>query len=95
MHVRDLAATQLSQVHAKKKKVAEVGGQETWQRAVLGLAAAGHDKVGVRRVLERAANFIEEMHLAEVRNVDIEVVDLPHEEGLWDPDDGDADPEPS
>ena len=47
-------------------------------------------------MLERAANFIEEMHLAEVRNVDIEIVDLPHEEGLWDPSDDDADePEPT
>ena len=72
--------------------VAEVGGQDTWQRAVLGLAAAGRDEIGVRRVLERAAEFIEELHLAEVRNVDIEVVDLPHEEGLWDPED-DEDPE--
>jgi uncharacterized protein YlxP (DUF503 family) len=71
--------------------VAEVGGQDTWQRAVLGLAAAGYDRVGVRRVLERAADFIEELHLAEVRNVDIEVVDLPHEEGLWDPEDGGGD----
>jgi uncharacterized protein YlxP (DUF503 family) len=67
--------------------VAEVGGQDTWQRAVLGLTAAGSDAVTVRRVLERACEFIEDLHLAEVRNADIEVVDMPHEEGLWDPDD--------
>jgi hypothetical protein len=67
--------------------VAEVGGQDTWQRAVLGLAAAGLDEIGVRRVLDRAAAFIEELHLAEVRNVDVDVVDLPHQEGLWDPED--------
>jgi uncharacterized protein YlxP (DUF503 family) len=72
--------------------VSEVGGQDTWQRAVLGLAAAGSDAVSVRRVLDRAAAFIEELHLAEVRNVDVEVLDLPHAEGLWDPDDA-ADPE--
>jgi uncharacterized protein YlxP (DUF503 family) len=65
--------------------VAEVGGQDTWQRAVLGLSAAGSDRVGVRKSLERACAFIEELHLAEVRNVDVEVVDLPHDEGLWDP----------
>jgi uncharacterized protein YlxP (DUF503 family) len=67
--------------------VSEVGGQDTWQRAVLGLAAAGHDEIGVRRVLDQAATFIEALHLAEVRNVDIDVVDLPHQEGLWDPED--------
>jgi uncharacterized protein YlxP (DUF503 family) len=66
--------------------VAEVGGQDTWQRAVLGLTAAGSDAPTVRRVLERACEFIEELHLAEVRNTDIEVVHMPHEEGLWDPD---------
>jgi hypothetical protein len=67
--------------------VAEVGGQDTWQRAVIGLAAAGSDAVTVRRVLDRAAHFIEELHLAEVRNVDTEIMDLPHAEGLWDPED--------
>jgi hypothetical protein len=41
---------------------------------------------GVRRSLERAGDFIEGLHLAEVCAVDIEIVHLPHEEG-WDPDD--------
>jgi uncharacterized protein YlxP (DUF503 family) len=65
--------------------VAEVGGQDTWQRAVLGLTAAGSDAAVVRGLLERAHVFIEEMHLAEVRNADVEVLDLPHAEGMWDP----------
>lgn len=73
--------------------VAEVGGQDTWQRAVLGLAAAGSDAVTVRRALDRAAAFIEQLHLAEVRNVDTEVLELPHEEGLWDPENETSDPE--
>jgi len=64
--------------------VAEVGGQDTWQRAVLGLTAAGSDAGVVRGVLDRAEQFIEDLHLAEVRNVDIEIVDMPHQEGLWD-----------
>ena len=46
--------------------VAEVGGQDTWQRAVLGIAAAGSDRVSVRRVLEKAADFIEDLHLARI-----------------------------
>ena len=37
----------------------------------------------------RAHAFIEELHLAEVRNVDVEVLDLPHAEGLWDPEPSD------
>ena len=46
--------------------IAEVGGQETWQRAVLGLTAAGSSERVVRGELTRAIEFIEELHLAEV-----------------------------
>jgi uncharacterized protein YlxP (DUF503 family) len=63
--------------------VAEVGGQDTWQRAVLGLAAAGGDAVPIRTVLERALEFIENLHLAEVLSTDVELVELPHVEAGW------------
>jgi len=59
--------------------VAEVGGQDTWQRAVLGLATVGIDGARARLTLERAVEFIEGLHLAEVRRADVEVVQLPHE----------------
>ncbi len=59
--------------------VAEVGGQDTWQRVQLGLAAAGSDAASVRRVLEKALDFIEDLHLAEVLASDIEILPLPHE----------------
>lgn len=67
--------------------VAEVGGQDTWQHAVLGLCAAGSDARRVRLELERASDFIEELHLAEVLGVDFDVFDLP-EEAPWDDGDG-------
>jgi len=60
--------------------VAEVGGQDTWQRALIGLAAAGIEAPTVRRVLESAVTFIEDTHLAEVTASDVEVIPLPHEE---------------
>jgi uncharacterized protein YlxP (DUF503 family) len=59
--------------------VAEVDGQDRWQRAVLGLSAAGSDAVQVRRVLDRAVAFIEELQLAEVVGSDVEVIALPYE----------------
>ena len=58
--------------------VAEVGGQDLWQIAVLGLTTAGSDRVRVRAVLDRAVDFIEELHLAEVLSTDVEVLDLPY-----------------
>jgi hypothetical protein len=66
--------------------VAEVGGQDTWQRAVLGIAAAGNDAAGVRRALESAVAYIESTHLAEVRASDIEILDMPYEEAPAEPD---------
>jgi uncharacterized protein YlxP (DUF503 family) len=59
--------------------VSEVGGQGTWQRAVLGIAATGSEPKRVRKVLERAIAFIEELHLAELRAADIEIITLPLE----------------
>ena len=67
--------------------VAEVGGQDTWQRAVIGLASAGSDAARVERQLELAIDFVEEMHLAEVIGRDVEVIVFDHEEsdaeGPW------------
>ena len=70
--------------------VAEGDAQDKWQIAVLGLAAVGSDAVNVRRVLDRASEFVESMHLAELRHVDVEVIELPlHEVDAW-PAGGDA-----
>ena len=63
--------------------IAEVGGQNTWQRAELGLCSAGTDRQRVRSLIESAVAFIEELHLAEIIAVDIEVLDLPHESTRW------------
>ena len=57
--------------------VGEVGGQGTWQRAVIGLAMAGSEEVSLRRALEKAVDAIEEMHLAQVIASEIEMIRLP------------------
>ena len=53
--------------------VAEVGGQDTWQHVVLGLATVAGQGVAARRKLERAIDFIEGLHLAEVRAREVAV----------------------
>jgi hypothetical protein len=60
--------------------VAEIGGQDTWQRAVLGIAATGNDRTYVRGQLGKALEFIEDMHLAELTNSDVEVLELCYDE---------------
>lgn len=71
--------------------VAEVGGQDTWQRAVLALAVAGSSERIVRGELQRALEFIEELRLAEVTGSELQIVELPEEPGAAD--DGDVDDE--
>ncbi len=68
--------------------VAEVGGQNTWQRAELGLCAAGSDRQRVRGLLEKALEFIEELHLAEVGVAEIEILDLACGDEAWSPAEG-------
>jgi len=70
--------------------VAEVGGQGTWTRALLGFATVGNDAVVVRRVLDQVIDFVEGLGLAELVTSDVEILRLPHAVGLPD-DDDDAD----
>ncbi|MCX5740311.1 MAG: DUF503 domain-containing protein [Proteobacteria bacterium] len=71
--------------------VAEIGGQDTWQRVVLGITTTGLDRTQVRGVLTRILVFIEDIHLAEVTNSDIEVLELCYEGRDEDDDDDDDD----
>jgi uncharacterized protein YlxP (DUF503 family) len=73
--------------------VAEIGGQDTWQRAELALAATGGERAQVRGLLERALVFVEELHLAEVIGSDLELLEMCYEGAPRD-DDGDGEPEP-
>ena len=73
--------------------VAEIGGQDTWQRAVLGITNTGIDRTQVRGVLSQVLVFIEDLHLAEVTNSDIEVLELCYE-GRDDDDADEDDGEP-
>jgi uncharacterized protein YlxP (DUF503 family) len=57
--------------------VSEIGGQGTWQRAVIGLSMTGSEEVSLRRALEKAIRSVEEMHLAEVLGSEIEMIRLP------------------
>ena len=55
---------------------AEVGGQGTWQRAVIGVTTVGNDAGAARRVLEAVIAFVEGIGLAEVTNSDVEILTL-------------------
>jgi hypothetical protein len=54
--------------------IAEVGGQDTWQVAVLGLAAVSGEAQDARVRLEHAIDFIAGLHLAEVTDQEVEIL---------------------
>lgn len=76
--------------HRFNISVAEVGGQDTWQRAVIGLAMAGSDETVVRRTLSQALEFVEGTHLAEIVASELELMRMPLSEAPFEAD-ADAD----
>jgi len=56
--------------------VAEVGSNDVWQRAEIGVSVIGNDKAFVNSVLDKVLNFIENLHLAEVTGHDIELINF-------------------
>jgi uncharacterized protein YlxP (DUF503 family) len=56
--------------------IAEVADNDSWQKATLGIAAVGNDRAFVNSVLDKTLSFIEGLHLAEVADSSIEVINL-------------------
>ena len=54
--------------------VAEVGGQGTWQSVVLGISTVSGDSQSARRRLEKTIDYIEDLHLAEVIDQEVEIL---------------------
>ncbi len=62
---------------ARKKfniSIAEVEGQDLWQKAVLGVCAVGNDRQFVNSTLDRVINFIENTQLMDLADSQIEII---------------------
>jgi uncharacterized protein YlxP (DUF503 family) len=62
---------------ARKKfniSIAEVEGQDLWQKAVLGICAVGNDRQWVNSILDQVINFIENTQLTDVADFQIEII---------------------
>jgi len=62
---------------ARKKfniSIAEVEGQDLWQKAILGVCAVGNDRQFVNSTLDRVINFIENTQLTDVADSQIEII---------------------
>jgi len=62
--------------NAFEVSVAEVGGQDLWQRAEIGIVTVGSDRVVVNQVMDRVLNFVDSLGMAELINHKIELVNL-------------------
>ncbi len=56
--------------------VAEVGSQDKWQRAEVGVAAVGSDRAVINQRLDHVINFVEGLGTAELVDHKIELINL-------------------
>jgi uncharacterized protein YlxP (DUF503 family) len=54
--------------------IAEVDDLDSWQRATLGVACVSKDRDVVERTLAHVASFVEDLHLASVAAVHVEIL---------------------
>jgi len=54
--------------------MAEVGDNDVWQRAEIGMAAVGNDRAFINSVIDKVVNFIENLHVAEIIDHRIEII---------------------
>ena len=62
--------------------VAEVGGQDTWQRSSLGVAVVGSDNRHVQSMLDNITAFVEEQYVAQILDREVELLTYGQEEGF-------------
>lgn len=56
--------------------IAEVGENDVWQRALVGVAAVGNDRAFVNETLDKVLRFVEEMYVAPVIGHELEIQSL-------------------
>ena len=55
--------------------IAEVGENDKWQRAQVGFCVVGNDKRYVNSSLDKIANFIDDLRVADILGSEIEILD--------------------
>jgi uncharacterized protein YlxP (DUF503 family) len=54
--------------------IAEVGDNDLWQRAQLGMTLVGNNRQFVNSSLDRVVNYIESMNIAEIAHSELEIL---------------------
>jgi uncharacterized protein len=68
---RHLLRSAIDRVKAKfNVSVAEVGGNDLWQRSVVGVSAVGNDHAFVNETLDKVSDFVASMHGGQLQITD-------------------------
>lgn len=52
--------------HTFPVAIAEVGDNDVWQRAQLGISAVGNEEAHVNSMIDKVVNFVDRLHLVEI-----------------------------
>ncbi|MEW6377689.1 MAG: DUF503 domain-containing protein [Thermodesulfobacteriota bacterium] len=59
--------------HRFNVTISEVGDNDLWQRAQIGICAVGNDRRHINSSLDKVIDFIEQMHLVEMIHTEMEI----------------------
>jgi uncharacterized protein len=62
--------------HRFNVAISEVGDNDLWQRAQIGICTVGNDRRHINSSLDKVIDFVEKMHLVEMIHTDIEILSL-------------------
>jgi hypothetical protein len=56
--------------------ISEVGDNDLWQRAQVGISTVGNDRRHINSSLDKIIDFIEKMHLVEIVHIEMEILNV-------------------
>ena len=62
--------------HRFNVAISEVGDNDLWQRAQIGICAVSNDRRHINSSLDKVVDFIEKMYLVEVVHTEMEILTL-------------------
>ncbi|UCG14422.1 MAG: DUF503 domain-containing protein [Deltaproteobacteria bacterium] len=60
--------------HRFNVAVAEIDSQDLWQASEIGITAVGNEQGYVNSKLDKAINFVDDLHLADIVDVQLELI---------------------
>jgi uncharacterized protein YlxP (DUF503 family) len=82
---RHLLRSAIDRVKARfNVSIAEVGGNDLWQRSVVGVAAVGNDHAFLNETLDKVADFVASMHGGQIQITDRRLAIEPYGQDLGD-----------